>query len=346
MAETMKVAVLTAPQTIMLETRSAPVPKPDEVLIKVRHAGICGSDLHYYEHGRIGTQKVQYPMVLGHEVGGEIAEIGSTVTGLQVGDLVAVEPQKTCGKCAFCKTGRYNLCPSVVFWATPPIDGAFSEYVTHPADMVYKLLEGMDTSEGALMEPLAIGFHVSNQAEAKTGESAIILGAGTIGLVTLLALKARGITEVYITDLVNYRLEMAKKLGARQVFNARNVDVPGTVSEMTGGRGVDIVFEMAGSSVTTQATVDLVKRGGRIVLVGYAQDVVRFDFRKLIMKEASIRTSRRYRNIYPVAMQAVSDGLISVKELVTDTYPFKDIARALKHAVTHKESTIKTIIEF
>jgi L-iditol 2-dehydrogenase len=346
MKETIKAAVLTGLRSIAIEERERPVPKSNEVLVKVKHVGICGSDLHYYEHGRIGTQVVQYPMILGHECSGEVVEIGEDVKNLQVGDVVALEPQSTCGKCEFCKTGRYNLCPDVKFLATPPIDGAFAEYVTHPADMTFKLPAGMSTLEGALIEPLAIGFHVSNHAEAKIGKNALILGAGCIGLVTLLAMKAMGATDITITDLLANRLEKAKELGATRVLKADEVEVVQEILDMTDGAGVDIVVEVAGSRITTQQSVDLVKRGGKIVLVGYAPDAVAYDFRKLIMKEASIGTSRRYCNIYPIAIQAVGSGLIPIKNIVTSTFKFEDIAKAMEESVENKAKITKAIVEF
>jgi L-iditol 2-dehydrogenase len=342
----MKAAVLKELRKIVIEEREIPIPKAPEVLIKVKHVGICGSDLHYYEHGRIGTQVVQYPMILGHECSGEVVEIGEDVKNLQVGDVVALEPQSTCGKCEFCKTGRYNLCPDVKFLATPPIDGAFADYVTHPADMTFKLPAGMSTVEGALIEPLAIGFHVSNHAEAKIGKNALILGAGCIGLVTLLAMKAMGVTDVYITDLLANRLEKAKELGATRVLKADEVDVVQEILDMTDGAGVDIVVEVAGNRVTTQQTVDLVKRGGRIVLVGYAPDAIAYDFRKLIMKEASIGTSRRYCNIYPLAINAVASGLVPIEKIATHRFNFEDIANAMEESVANKAEITKAVVEF
>lgn len=346
MGKTMKVAALTALKTVEIQMRPVPEPTNGEVLVKIHHAGICGSDLHYYEYGGIGTQRVQYPMILGHEIGGEVIELGKGVDNLKIGDLVAVEPQRTCGKCEFCKSGRYNLCPHVKFLATPPIDGAFAEYITHPADMVYKLQGNLDTVDGALMEPLAIGLRIANQVNAVIGETAVILGAGTVGLVTLMSLHARGISNIFVSDLVDNRLAMALELGASKTFNAAHQDVLSEVMEATHGKGADMVIEVAGSSSATQQSVDMVKRGGRIVLVGYAKSPINFDFRKLIMKEAYIITSRRYRNVYPVAINSVKNGLIPIRKLVTNKFPFSKIADAIEFSSKDKEHSIKTIIEF
>ncbi len=208
----MKAALMTEPGKISMVTRDIPQVKDNEVLVKIEHVGLCGSDIHYYEHGRIGDFVVEKPIILGHEAAGTIVEVGRGVETLKKGDLVALEPGITCGKCEFCKTGRYNLCPDVEFLATPPYDGAFVEYIAYPADMCFKLPEGMDTLEGALIEPLAVGFHAANQAGAQRGETAVVLGAGCIGLVTLMSLMARGVKEVYITDLIDIRLKKLKRL--------------------------------------------------------------------------------------------------------------------------------------
>ncbi|MGI6704801.1 MAG: NAD(P)-dependent alcohol dehydrogenase [Clostridia bacterium] len=347
MKKEMWAAVMPEVGKIRMEKREIPVPKDNEVLVRIKHVGICGSDLHYFEHGRIGSYVVENPMILGHESAGEVVETGKDVEDLRPGDLVALEPGITCGTCEFCKTGRYNLCPDVVFMATPPYDGAFVEYVAYPRDMVFKLPEGMDTLEGALIEPLAVGFHAVHQAQARIGQSAVVLGAGCIGLVTLMVLKAVGVTEIYVADLIPKRLEMAKKLGATEVFNGNETDVVKAVSKLTGGQGVDMVFETAGSRLTTQQTVELVKRGGNIVLVGMAPEgKVTYDLGQLIDKEASIHTVFRYRNLYPTAIKAVAAGLIPLKEIVTDIFPFQDIGKALAYNIHNKQDMVKAVIAF
>jgi L-iditol 2-dehydrogenase len=347
MKTTMKAAVLTEPKKIVFEERPIPVPREHEVLVKIKHVGICGSDLHYYEHGRIGNFIVEKPIVLGHESGGEVVEVGEKVTNVKAGDMVALEPGYTCGKCDFCKQGLYNLCPDVVFMATPPYDGAFAEYVSFPADMAFKLPPNMSTLEGALIEPLAVGFHAANQAGAKIGDSAVVLGSGCIGLVTMMALKAMGVSTIYQADIIASRLAMSKKLGAAQVFKADEVDLVQAIMDNTHGRGVDVVIETAGSQITTQQTVNLVRRGGRIVLVGMAPEAtIKYDFGQLISKEASIGTVFRYRNLYPAAISAVAKGLVPLKEIVTNTYKFTEIPVAMENSAKDKKNSVKGVIEF
>ncbi len=217
----MKTAVMEGIGKMGFEERSIPTPKADEVLVKLDYVGICGSDLHYYETGAIGDYVVKPPFVLGHEPGGVVVEVGENVRHLKAGDRVALEPGKTCGHCEFCKEGKYNLCPDVVFFATPPVDGVFQEYVAHEANLCFKLPDNVSTLEGALIEPLAVGFHAAIQGDAHLGQKAVVMGAGCIGLVTMMALKARGVSQVYVVDIMEKRLEKALELGADGVINGR-----------------------------------------------------------------------------------------------------------------------------
>ena len=221
MEGTMKTAVMTDIMEVEIQERPIPQPKDDEVLVKVEYVGICGSDLHYYESGRIGDFVVKPPFVLGHEAGGTVVEVGANVKNLKVGDRVAMEPGKTCGHCEFCKSGKYNLCEDVVFFATPPVDGVFQEYVAHEAGLCFKLPDNVSTLEGALIEPLAVGMHAARQGEAKLGQTAVVTGAGCIGLVSLLSLKAMGVTKVIVVDVMEKRLQKALELGADSVINGK-----------------------------------------------------------------------------------------------------------------------------
>ena len=346
MAE-MKAAVMTSLGHI--EMKNVPKPEkaaPGKAIVKVEYVGICGSDLHYFEHGKIGDYIVDYPFILGHESGGVVTEVGEGVTNLKVGDRVALEPGVTCGKCEFCKTGRYNLCPDVEFFATPPFDGTFVEYVEHPADMCFKLSDNVSTMEGALIEPLAVGLHAANQVNAQIGQNAVVLGSGCIGLVTLMSLKAKGVSPVYVVDVIDKRLEMAKKLGADVVINAAKENTVDAIMKLTDGAGVDLVCETAGSKVTTQSTVELVKRGGDIVLVGMSPDsVLPYDIGTLMNKEATLHTVFRYRNLYPVAIAAVASGAIPLKDMVTNVFEFDDTQHAMSYNCENKADVVKAVIK-
>ena len=343
----MKAAVLVETGKVLYEDRDIPAIRVDQVLVKMMHCGICGSDVHYYEHGRIGDFIVKEPMVLGHEGAGRVVEVGSAVSGLAIGDLVTMEPGIPCGHCQYCKTGNYNLCPDVIFFATPPVDGIFQEYVAHPGNMCFKLPEGMDTMAGALIEPLSVGFFAAEQGWATVGQSAVILGSGCIGLCTLMALKARGVNRVYVVDVFDIRLDKAKELGATDVINASRMDTVARVLELTGGAGVDLVFETAGSRITTQQTPRLVKRGGTIVMVGMAPDSeMAFDLGTVIGKQATIRSVFRYRNLYPTCIDAVSRVPLPLRSIVTKTFPFDKIPEAIEYNIKNKSDTVKVVIEY
>ncbi len=256
----MKTAVMLGTGHMGFEERDIPKVGDSEVLVKLEYVGICGSDLHYYETGAIGDYVVKPPFVLGHEPGGTVVEVGKEVRHLKAGDRVALEPGKTCGHCEFCREGKYNLCPEVVFFATPPVDGVFQEYVAHEADLCYKLPENVSTLEGALIEPLAVGFHAAIQGNAHLGQKALVMGAGCIGLVSMMALKARGVSEVYVVDIIEKRLQKAMELGADGVINGAQEDVIERVKQITENRGMDLVIETAGTEITTRQAVRLLKK--------------------------------------------------------------------------------------
>ena len=342
---TMKVAVMEGIGKMGYTQRPIPVPKADEVLVKLEYVGICGSDMHYYETGAIGDYVVKPPFVLGHEPGGTVVEVGSGITHLKVGDRVALEPGKTCGHCEFCRQGKYNLCPDVVFFATPPVDGVFQEYVAHEAALCFKLPENVSTLEGALIEPLAVGFHAANQGGAHAGQTAVVMGAGCIGLVSMMALKAEGVSRVYVVDVMPKRLEKALELGADGVINGRDEDAVEAVRKLTGGAGCDLVIETAGTEITTRQTIHMAKKGAVIVLVGYSKTgEITLPMSLALDKELTFKTVFRYRHIYPMAIDAVAAGKVNLKGIVTDIFDFDDIQNAMDRSVADKASIVKAVV--
>jgi len=341
-----RAAYMTGLNKLEIREIEVPVPKEKQVLVKLEYVGVCGSDVHYLEHGKIGDFIVNGDFILGHECAGTVAAIGSGVENLKVGDKVALEPGCTCGQCEFCKTGRYNLCPDVEFLATPPYHGCLMDYIAFPENMAFKLPETISTKEGALVEPLAVGMHAAAQGNVKLGDSVVILGSGTIGLVTLLACKAYGATDITVVDVIPKRLEYAKKLGATTVLNAKEVDVLAEIDKLTNKKGVDIVIETAGATQTIAQTPYLVKNGGCIVLVGMApQDTIEYNFAKIMAKEAEIKSVFRYRNIYPQAINAISKGIIDISGIITHEFDFEDVANAFDFAINHKEDVVKAVIK-
>lgn len=342
----MKVAVMTAIGEMGFEEREIPKPKDNEVLVKLEYVGICGSDLHYYESGAIGDFIVEPPFVLGHEPGGTVIEVGKDVTHLKAGDRVALEPGKTCGHCQFCREGKYNLCPDVIFFATPPVDGVFQEYVAHEADLCFKLPDNVSTLEGALIEPLAVGFHAAIQGDAHLGQKAVVMGSGCIGLVSMMALKARGVSEVYVVDVMDKRLEKAMELGATAVINAAKEDVAERICELTGGEGLELAIETAGTEITTRQAIQVVKKGATIVLVGYSKTgEMTLPMSAVLDKELTFKSVFRYRHIYPMAIEAVAAGKVNLKGIVTNEFTLDEAPKAMEYSVNNKADIVKAVIK-
>ncbi len=342
-----KAGVMTSLQNIEVMERPVPEIGPDEVLLKVEYCGVCGSDVHFFEDGCIGARKVIYPQVLGHEAAGEIVAIGEKVKNLSVGMAAVAEPGIPCGHCEFCRKGRYNLCPDLVFLSCPPYDGFMSQYVKMPASMVYPLPKGVTTLEGALVEPLAVGVYAAKRGEVSANKTVVILGSGCIGLCTLLACRQRGASKIIMTDLFQNRLDRALELGADEVVNASECDAVERILELTGGEGADVVLETAGNKFTASQTTSVVRRGGLIVMVGNIIGDVAFNFRNLALKEADVKTIWRYQNVFPEIVDMIATGGIKSEDLskiVDGVFELDDIQKAFVTAMTDKQSIVKAVI--
>jgi len=333
--------------TRRMEKREVPMPSPvaGEVVVRIEYVGICGSDVHYYEQGRIGANVVQGDFILGHECAGVVEELGPGVENLSVGDRVALEPGITCGACKACKAGKYNLCPDVRFLATPPYHGSLVKYLAFPANMCFRLPETVSSQAGVLVEPLSVGIHAADQGWVRMGDKVAILGAGCIGLCAMLACMARGASDITITDMLDNRLKFAKEKGAKTVINAKERDVVKAIDELTNHEGADVVIETAGSNATIAQTAHIVARGGRIVLVGLSpQDEVSFNFAQIMGKEAEIQTVFRYRNIYPAAIDAMAGGKIVAEDMITKVFGFDQTKEAFDYVIGHRDDVIKVLI--
>ncbi|MDR2611772.1 MAG: NAD(P)-dependent alcohol dehydrogenase [Deltaproteobacteria bacterium] len=342
----MKTAVMLGIGKIGWEERPVPEPGPGEVLVKVERVGVCGSDLHYFTEGRIGPYVVQPPFVLGHEAGGKVAKLGPGVRNLRVGDTVALEPGKTCGHCHFCTTGRYHLCPDVVFFATPPVDGVFCEYVAHPESLSFKVPDGMDSLDAALIEPLAVGFHAAGQGGAVLGQKAVVFGTGCIGLMSLLALKARGLTGIAVADVMPRRLEKARSLGAAHAVNSREEDFAEASRRITGGDGWDLAIETSGAEAAVRQAIETVRKGATVVLVGYGPTgEMTLPLSLALDKEITFRTVFRYHHIYPMAIEAVAAGSIRPRDVATNIFEFDDLQACLDQSVSNKAEIVKSVVK-
>lgn len=342
----MKAAVLHRPGEIRVEQRQVPEPGPGEVLVRVRAVGVCGSDVHYYKEGRIGRRVVEKPLILGHECAGEVVALGSGVSHLRIGSRVALEPGVPCRRCRFCMSGRYNLCPDVTFMATPPVDGAFVEYIAWPADFTYPLPENLGYAEGALMEPLAVGMHAVRRARLVPGCTVLVLGGGPIGQLALQAAKAAGAGRVILTELEEGRLAMARSLGADVALDLRTTPMAEALAEITDGEGPDLVIEAAGTVETVRQGIELVRRGGTVVWIGLpGTDPCPVSVLQAINKEMDILGIYRYANVYPDAIRLAASGKIDLAPLVTHRFPLEDTRQALDTVVEQKASALKVLVE-
>jgi D-xylulose reductase len=316
-----------------------------DVRIAIRNVGICGSDVHYYQHGRIGPFVVEEPMVLGHEASGIVIEVGDEVTHLKVGDRVCMEPGIPDPNSKATRMGMYNLDPAVVFWATPPVHGILRPTVVHPGNFTFKLPDNVSYAEGAMVEPLAIGMHAANKAQIKPGDLAVVTGAGTIGVVTALAALAGGCSQIIISDVVQPKLDLVAKLGPITPVNIAEQSLADVISDVTDGWGADIVFEASGSSQVFDGIFDLLCPGGRMVLIGMPGAPVSYDVVAAQIKEARVEHIFRYAHVYPRALALMGSGKIDLKPLITDTFEFKDSLEAFDYASNLPPSSVKAQIE-
>ncbi|MBR1453673.1 MAG: NAD(P)-dependent alcohol dehydrogenase [Lachnospiraceae bacterium] len=346
--EMQKGAFMRGKDKMIIKEIPIPEPKDNEVLVSLEYVGICGSDQHYFHSGCCGSYKVDLSedYMLGHECAGTVTKLGKNVKSLKVGDRVALEPGITCGQCEQCKSGHYNLCPDVVFLATPPVPGCNEQFIAFPENMCFKLPDNVSTKEGALIEPLSVGFYATQQGGVTTGDTVFIFGAGCIGLVTLLSCKAAGAGQIVVCDLVDKRLEKAKELGATYTINSKNEDPVKKAMEITGGRMFDVVFECCGNKFTIGETHKYARRGGTVTLVGIApEEEFTYNFGQVMDKELTIKSVFRYRNIFPKAIAAVASGAIKIDGIVTHEFPLDDIENAYNQALNNRTDLIKAVVK-
>ncbi|WHH56837.1 alcohol dehydrogenase catalytic domain-containing protein [Petroclostridium sp. X23] len=344
----MKAAVLTKVGCIEIMEHEIPQISDDEVLVHVEYVGVCGSDLHFFAEGGIGAAKIQEPRILGHEACGRVEKVGKNVTDLKEGDNVVLDPGLSCGKCHYCRTGRYNLCTYALKWflGNPWTDGAFREYMAYPADRTYKLPDSIPKIRAALIEPYCVALHAVERSAAGYGQNAVVLGAGCIGLMTLMALKAHGINEIIVVDVIESRLAKAVELGASHIINAAKENPVEKLKELTEDIGVDLVFETSGSIQAQAQTVEYLKKGGTITFVGFSSgQLVNYDISTLMRKEANIATVFRFANQHKKAIEQLADNPIELEKIMPQIYKLDNIQQAIEENIRDKDKVIKCVIE-
>lgn len=346
---TNKAAVWKKPGLIQIENREYPSLCPTDVLVKIKYVGLCGSDLHFFTDGRIGSGVLTGPRVFGHEASGEVAAAGSRVTHLKPGDKVVLDPGQSCGQCAYCQTGRYNLCDRAAwdFLGTSKKYGALQQYFPHPADRVYRLPDAMSLKTGALLEPFSVASHGVRRMGIQGGGDTLIIGCGCIGLMTLLSVKSRFNTRVIVADVVQKRLDKALELGADAVINSGTCDLVQQVMELTGQKGADYIYETAGVPFTVCRTADCAKKGGKIVFVGTTVDThVKMHFNAIMRKELDMATVFRYAGEMRMAIDTSESFPCRLEDIVTHEYAFEDVQEAFVNNIEHKDHVVKTLIRF
>ncbi|KAF5388228.1 hypothetical protein D9615_000511 [Tricholomella constricta] len=374
--------VLRAVEDVVYEQRPIPEISGDQVLVEVKktgaqprryllddnpeygsHTGICGSDVHYLVEGRIGDFIVNNPMVLGHESAGIVSKVGPDVKHLKVGDRVAMEPGATCRKCDACKSGRYELCPDIVFAATPPYDGTLGRYYRLPADLAFPLPDNVSLEDGAMIEPLAVGIHsVSNLGGFRANQAIIIFGCGPVGLLCMSVAKALGASRIIAVDINVARLEFAKSYAAtdaylppkmeegeaRAAYSRRNAEKMklDLGIEDRGSKAIDLVIDASGAEVSIQTALYVAKSGGTVVQVGMGNPNVTIDIGQLTTKELNYKGSFRYGpGDYPLAIALVAQGKIDLKPLVTHRYTFDQAIAAFQATRAGKSEDGKGVIK-
>jgi L-iditol 2-dehydrogenase len=336
----MKAAILNKPKELVIKDIAKPQCGDNEVLINIKEVGVCGSDVHYYNKGRIGDFVVKKPIILGHESSGIISEVGDKVRGFEVGDRVTIEPGVPCYTCDYCIDGNYNLCPNIVFMATPPYDGAFVEYITYDPNFVYKLPDNISLTAAALIEPLSVGYSASKRAKIKPGDNVLILGSGPIGISILEMVKAFGASKVYITDINDFRLGVAKKHGAYKTINVTKKDIFGELKNVK----IDSIIEASGAENSIINSIKLVRPGGAVVWVGMGKDDIRIPYSIITSKDLSIEGIFRYKNTYPSIISLLEGGKIKIEDIVTHYFKLDDIEKAFSTANDPDVDRLKIVI--
>jgi L-iditol 2-dehydrogenase len=342
----MKALMLQAYKQFELVEVATPHLGREDVLVRVRACGICGSDVHGLD-GSSGRRMP--PLIMGHEAAGEIMEVGPQVTGLSPGDRVTFDSTVYCGRCHFCRRGDVNLCDARQVLGVSCGDyrrhGALAEYVAVPQHIVYKLPPEVSFVQGSLAEPVAIALHAVNRAPLSLGDTAVVVGAGMIGLLVIQVLRLSGCGRIIAVDLDPHRLALAAQLGADEGLNPAESDVPAEVQKRTGGRGADVAFEVVGAAVPFQTALAAVRKGGALVLVGNLAPVVDFPLQAAVTRELTLLGTCASRHDYPIALQWIAQGKINADALITAVAPLEEGAAWFDRLYRREPGLMKVILQ-
>ncbi|MDU0347708.1 NAD(P)-dependent alcohol dehydrogenase [Actinomyces sp. MRS3W] len=319
---TMRASVLKERGVVVMEERPVPVPDRDQVLVRIESVGVCGSDVHYYQHGRIGDFVVDQPLILGHESAGTIVAVGADVDPARLGQRVSIEPQRCCRVCEYCKRGEYNLCPHIEFYATPPIDGSFCEYALIQDDFAHAIPDTMSFDAAALLEPLSVAIAAVRKAHISVGDSALIAGAGPIGAVVAQVARAYGASSVVVTDPIEERRRTILELGATEAC------APG--AEALAGRAFSAFFDATGVTAAVVDGIKRVKAGGSAVIIGMGDDDMLLPVSYITSHEVNVTGIFRYHNTWPTGIELVASGTVDLDRLATDHYGLADVEIPLR----------------
>jgi L-iditol 2-dehydrogenase len=342
MKETMLKQIVDGPHKIRFEEVPVPEIKPNQVLLKIKRIGICGSDIHVY-HGL--HPYVTYPLTQGHEVSGKVVALGKEVDKFKIGQKVTIEPQIFCGECYPCTHGKYNLCESLKVMGFQDV-GTASEYFAIDASKVTPLPDHVTYDEGSLIEPLAVAVHACRKAGDVKDKKVVVLGAGPIGILICQALKAFGAAEVMVTDVSDYRLQIAKECGADHIYNTKEVDFSKAIVECFGKDKADIIYDCAGTDITINQAIQNARKGSLIILVEVFDKMANVDLAKLNDSELDLDTSMMYRHEdYVDAIRFVEENKIKLKPLMSKHFAFLDFQKAYEYIDENREKTMKVIID-
>ncbi len=339
-------AELIAPRQFRLVDRPTEELHPGEIRVRINAVGICGSDLHSYSEGAVGDTPAEYPMIIGHEPAGTVVAVGEGVTGWSPGDRAALEPAIYCHQCEYCRSGRYNICANIRFLSTPGHAGFFREYVNLPAENLFGIPAALSFEMASLAEPLAVTLHSVKLASIGLGETAVVFGAGPIGLLTLASLKAAGAGRIWVVEPVAHRREMARRMGATETIDPNYEDAAARIRRETGGRGVDCAIDCAAKGESSNSAIHVARNGGRVVLTGIHSGVlVPFDVSPMRRKELTIFNVRRSNDEMPLALDLLIERTAWFAPMLTHERPLEKIAEAFQIAEAYADGAVKIVIK-